>query len=145
MNSRPGIVVSCDPLNRTAGCVTVVMCSKSNHKDMPCHVTIRSMSEQSTAMCQHTYTVDKTRLGRYLGKISNLALQQVEVALMSALGMDDIAPCKPAGGTGLGVDEQSPSEEQMFPYTLLVAETEKNVYKSIYEQLIGKLVGKAGA
>lgn len=60
LKSRPGVVISGDALNKSSTCVTVVMCSASNKRDLPEHIVLRSTPLISTAMCEHIYTVDKS-------------------------------------------------------------------------------------
>lgn len=84
--NRPAIVVSCDALNRSSPCVTVVCCSGSNqHVDLPGHVEVTSTPRPSLALCEHIYTVDKSRLGDYLGALSPQELAGVDRGI--ALGL----------------------------------------------------------
>lgn len=76
MKDRPAIIVSCDALNDNSPVVQVVYCSASPKKELPEHITIRSTEQISTALCENVYTVDKSRVGRF------------------------VRPCKPPGGRG---------------------------------------------
>lgn len=68
MKDRPAIIVSCDALNDNSPVVQVVYCSASPKKELPEHITIRSTEQISTALCENVYTVDKSRVGRYVGR-----------------------------------------------------------------------------
>ena len=68
MKDRPVIIVSCDALNDNSPVVQVVYCSASPKKELPEHITIRSTEQISTALCENVYTVDKSRVGRYVGR-----------------------------------------------------------------------------
>lgn len=68
MKDRPAIIVSCDALNDNSPVVQVVYCSASPKKELPEHITIRSTEQISTALCENVYTVDKSRVGRFVGR-----------------------------------------------------------------------------
>ena len=75
---RPAIVVSCEELNRTSPCVAVVMCSASPKKELPEHITIRTTPVVSTALCEHIYTVDKSRLGKFVGRCTKAEIAALD-------------------------------------------------------------------
>ena len=85
MKSRPGIIVSRDDHNEAAETVQVVYCSASQHRELPEHVCIRSTPRPSTAMCEHIYTVDKSRLGNFVGHLTSQELQRLDIGIMVAL------------------------------------------------------------
>ena len=144
---RPAIVVSCEELNRTSPCVAVVMCSASPKKELPEHITIRTTPVVSTALCEHIYTVDKSRLRRYVGRCTRAELAQVDIGIISALAL---------GAYGLARPEEAAAEahpvEQPFPLVqpdmeLAIAQVERDVYKSLYESLLDRMTmeRRAGA
>lgn len=94
MKDRPAIIVSCDALNDNSPVVQVVYCSASPKKELPEHITIRSTEQISTALCENVYTVDKSRVGRFVGRCTRREMEQVDLGLLSGLG------CKPPGGRG---------------------------------------------
>ena len=85
MKSRPGIIVSRDDHNEAAETVQVVYCSASQHQELPEHVGIRSTPRPSAAMCEHIYTVDKSRLGNFVGHLTPQELQRLDIGIMVAL------------------------------------------------------------
>ena len=96
MKDRPAIIVSCDALNDNSPVVQVVYCSASPKKELPEHITIRSTEQISTALCENVYTVDKSRVGRYVGRCTKREMEQVDLGLLSG----PVRPCKPPGGRG---------------------------------------------
>lgn len=96
MKDRPAIIVSCDALNDNSPVVQVVYCSASPKKELPEHITIRSTEQISTALCENVYTVDKSRVGRYVGRCTKREMEQVDLGLLSG----PVQPCKPPGGRG---------------------------------------------
>ena len=91
---RPGIVVSATAANVMRDVVQVVFCSASTQHQMPEHVEIHSTPRRSTAMCEHIYTVDKSRVGTYIGTATPEEMEQLEAALSKALALG----AKNAGG-----------------------------------------------
>ena len=87
MKDRPAIIVSCDALNDNSPVVQVVYCSASPKKELPEHITIRSTEQISTALCENVYTVDKSRVGRYVGRCTKREMEQVDLGLLSGLGL----------------------------------------------------------
>ena len=100
MKSRPGIIVSRDDHNETAETVQVVYCSASQHRELPEHVGIRSTPRPSTAMCEHIYTVDKSRLGSFVGHLTPQELQRLDIGIMVALGIGAGAEAENLRGGG---------------------------------------------
>ena len=98
MKSRPGIIVSRDDHNEAAETVQVVYCSASQHRELPEHVGIRSTPRPSTAMCEHIYTVDKSRLGNFVGHLTHQELQWLDIGIMVALGIGGTEPENLRGG-----------------------------------------------
>ena len=88
MKSRPGIIVSRDDHNEAAETVQVVYCSASTNRELPEHVCIRTTPRPSTAMCEHIYTVDKSRLGNYVGHLTPQEQQRLDIGIMVALGIE---------------------------------------------------------
>ena len=87
MKDRPAIIVSCDALNDNSPVVQVVYCSASPKKALPEHITIRSTEQISTALCENVYTVDKSRVGRFVGRCTRREMEQVDLGLLSGLGL----------------------------------------------------------
>lgn len=99
MKNRPGIIVSRDEHNDVAETVQVVYCSASSkHPELPEHICIRSTPRMSVAMCEHIYTVDKSRLGNYVGSLTEQELQMLDVGIMVALGIGGTPEPENMGG-----------------------------------------------
>lgn len=144
---RPGIIVSCDELNRTSPVVAVVMCSASCKHELPEHITIRSTPVQSTALCEHIYTVDKSRISRRVGRCTKAEMAAVDIGLMAGLGLGqyDLArPCIGPGEQAQGCDsteEKDGVREELgrTMLSLIRAETERDTYKALYEGLLDRM------
>lgn len=144
---RPAIVVSCDELNKKSTCVTVVMCSTSNKRDLPEHITIRSTPVPSTAMCEHIYTVDKSRLENPCGHCTKAEMAAIDIGIMAGLGLGAYDLARPVEEA-----EEEPPVCGPFPLIqpnmeLAVTQAERDTYKRLYESLLDRMTmeRRAGA
>ena len=144
---RPAIVVSCEELNRTSPCVAVVMCSASPKKELPEHITIRTTPVVSTALCEHIYTVDKSRLGKFVGRCTKAEIAALDIGIMSALALGAYDLARPVEEA-----EDTNPVEQPFPLVqpdmeLAIVQVERDTYKSMYESLLDRMTmeRRAGA
>ena len=136
---RPGIVVSCEELNRNSPCVAMVMCSASSKKYLPEHITIRTTPVVSTALCEHIYTVDKSRLGKFVGRCTKAEIAALDIGIMSALALGAYDLARPVEAA----TEAHPIE-QPFPLVqtdmeLAIVQVERDTYKSMYESLLDRM------
>ncbi len=81
----------------------------------------------STALCENIMTISKERLGNYIRTCSEQEMSCIDTALLNSLG---ITP-NPIGG---GIEETAPQ-------SVSTIETERNLYKTLYEQILNKLIG----
>lgn len=137
--SRPGIIVSCDPMNRTSPCVEVVYCSPSDKRDMPGHITVRSTPVPSTALCEHIYTVDRSRVGRLMGRCTKNEMDAIDIGLVSGLGIGVFDLARP--DRALPEEEPAPVPDAPAEASaeLIRAQAERDAYKSLYEALLDRM------
>ena len=128
MKDRPAIIVSCDALNDNSPVVQVVYCSASPKKELPEHITIRSTEQISTALCENVYTVDKSRVGRFVGRCTRREMEQVDLGLPSP--QEDEEEPEPVRGD---------TEDGTASMTLVIAQTERDTYKRMYESLLARM------
>ena len=84
--NRPGVVVSCNDLNERSGCVLMALLSESEqHIGEPYVATVKSTGVVSTAVCSKLVTVDKIRLGTYMGTVTAQEMRSIEKAIMASL------------------------------------------------------------
>lgn len=141
-NDRPGVIVSCDALNHNSGQLTVALCSKSNTREMPCHVAIQTASG-STVMCEHITAVDRSRLGRYLGTCTDDEMKAIDDAIANALDLPISRPCKDAQQGSVAKGDTESTKREVGRISAIMAETEVAVYKSVYENLLDKVLKRA--
>lgn len=85
---RPAIVVSNEMCNIHSPTVEMVYLTSQPKTDLPTHVTIRSTSKQSTALCEQIMTIDASRLQDYLATCTAQEMTLIDAALMISLGID---------------------------------------------------------
>lgn len=139
---RPGIVVSCNKLNKGNVIAVVVFCSSSCSWDAPEHVQIKTTPRPSTAMCEHIYTVDRSRIGSYLGRVSKKELLAIDVAIMAGLGIADYDLASLQEAVRQEVRDERRVEETEAAVELAKAQAERDTYKTMYEGLVKVFEGK---
>lgn len=138
--NRPGIVVSRDARGTMGGTVQVVYCSASAHHPLQEHVTIRSTPRESTALCESIYTVDKSRLGAFLGRCTEEEMEEIDQALLLSLGLEASLPAHWPEGECRG---QIFIQEDPAEVKLARTEAERDTYKTMYESLLNKTMEAA--
>ena len=85
---RPAIVVSNDACNKFSPVIEVVYTTTSRRKHLlPTHVIVHSTPVTSVALCEHIYSVDKSRIDRMVGCCSPKELSRINHALAISLGL----------------------------------------------------------
>lgn len=120
---RPGIVVSCDELNEHSPSVEVVYLTTKDKKPMPTHVPILCKIN-STALCETIYTVSKDRLGDYVRTCSDEEMAAIDKGMLCSLGIDSV------------IEREVVEADTQDSSALAV---ERNLYKTLYEQLLDRL------
>lgn len=100
---RPVLIVQNDRGNRHAPTIIAVPLTASSRKPpLPTHVQLEEgeggLLHRSIVLCEQLRTLEKTRLDRRLGRLSNARLAAVEAALRHSLDMHDgAAPSETKG------------------------------------------------
>ena len=127
---RPGVIVSNDLGNKHSSNVEVVFLTSQSKKELPTHVSV-ICKVPSTALCENIQTVSKERLGTFIRACSDDEMREIDNALLCSLGIT------------IPEVERELEESYNFPPSteqISVAEIERNLYKSLYEQLLDKMV-----
>lgn len=117
---RPCMVVSSQMGIDTAPVVQCVYLT-TRFKNHSCNVLISSIPRESYAMCNHIYTVDKTRFGDYLGSATTDEMKRVDEALKLVLGLAE--------------------DDDKVDVDLRL---ERDLYKALYEKTLEKVVSLMG-
>lgn len=124
---RPGIIVSNDTLNEHSPVVEVVYLTAKDKKPMPTHVGILCKIP-STALCETIYTVTKDRLGDFVRSCTDKEMAEINRGMLCSLGI-----------TAPVVEREVETSENADTTSLAV---EKNLYKTLYEQLLDKFTAR---
>ncbi len=84
--NRPGVVVSGGELEGR-GLLQVVLCSGSSEHGIVTHVPIGGLQKPSVAMCEHLYTVDRSRIGALAGRCAEAEMAEIDRVLGIVLGL----------------------------------------------------------
>lgn len=143
---RPAIVVSNDMNNQYSATVEVVYLTTQPKTDLPTHVTINSTSRPSTALCEQVCTVAISRIGDYVGNVTENEMKQINTALLISLDLyippELTAAPNPDADTNYESSLQISEETYIQQLKLTIAKTERDVYKSMYENLLELVIGK---
>lgn len=121
MKARPAIIVSNDALNATSEVVMVVYLTTQPKRDEPTHVPIDATGCRSTAICEHIDHVSTLLVGDFCGTCSAEEMAAVDAALLAALGIET---------------EEAPVELRLEGDALVKACAERDVYKSLVDQML---------
>lgn len=121
---RPCVIVSADEITESeCGVVQVVFLTTQPKHVFPTHVKITSSGRESTVLCEQIVAIPKESLGARAGVCTPEDMRAIERGLLAGLGI----AAGPARAEG---DDQ-----------LLIARTERDTYKRMYEELLAKLLG----
>ena len=85
---RPAIIVSNNACNEHSPVIEVVYTTTSRRKHLlPTHVIVHSTPNNSVALCEAVYSVDKSRIERVIGHCSTNEVLRINKALAISLGL----------------------------------------------------------
>ena len=114
MKTRPAVVVSCGALAGTSPVVNVVYLSNTDKKREG-YVRVRTEKGLSVAHCENIYSVDKSRLGTYLGQCGEDEMVKIDAAIPAV------------------------QRESEAPEALDTAAVERDIYRRLYEGLLDRM------
>lgn len=89
---RPAIIVSAGNISSIENTVTVVYLTSKPKTASPSHFVTHCGGVTGTALCETISTVDKSQCGKFIGKLSDREMEQLNNALRATFGLDDIVP-----------------------------------------------------
>lgn len=143
--NRPAIIVSNNSTNAKAGFVNVVYLTTANKREMPYHIKVISGGKHATALCEQIVPVDKSRIGFYIGKITDEEMLAVDKALLFSLGISNtIKPSTLYKKWACAIDRYkldlsgNPAEDDTQHVNILEVDysqalKERDLYKTLYE------------
>lgn len=152
---RPAVIVSNNLNNEHSDVVEVVYMTTRPKTDLPTHVFTRSALSPSTILCEQVNSVSINRIGTWIGELTPNELQAVDTALAISLGIDfgRIETVREPTKEELGklLEEMKGSRPQIVPINedaetqIIKLETERNLYRELYGDLLAKLTKGATA
>lgn len=158
---RPGIIISNDVGNEHSPVVIVVYLTTREKKPLPTHVKINTADKPSTALCEQIETVYKGRIGKYIGQITDTEQKRLDKALAVSIGIglnlkgakfvetwskmyaeeDSNTVMTDALKKAIPAVEKMENEpvKEHTPEEIIRLETERDVYKGMYNELLGYL------
>ena len=89
--SRPVLIIQNDIGNLYSRTVIVIPITSAEKNDMLTHVKLGSnygLVADSTALAEHILTIDRERIGEYLGTVDDMKMLDVDQALRVSLALD---------------------------------------------------------
>lgn len=125
---RPAVIISNDVLNTKLSTIEVVFLTTRVKPISQAYTTVRSTGLISTVVCDQITTIDKNRVGEYIGRCTPEEMQKVDKAVLYSVGLENY-------GTELMSDEQ-------VLFRMQKIKSERDVYKEMYDNLFDKIISK---
>lgn len=148
---RPAVIVSNDIGNNVAPILEVVYLTTQEKKPLPTHVKICSAKYPSIALCEQIDTVNKDKVGDYIGQCSMAEMKKIDAALAVSIGIgvnikanDLVKKWAEAANEAVKPDEKEPIAEKVemtdVETQLEIAKitAERDVYKRLYEEAMAR-------
>lgn len=85
--ARPAIIVGNNIGNEKSPVVLVVYLTGAGKRWMPTHVPVQC-KRPSIALCEQVFTVDKSRIGKYIRTVSKEEMRGIDKALSISLALE---------------------------------------------------------
>lgn len=121
---RPAVIVSNDDFNKYSPNVEIVFLTSQEKKPLPTHVKIMA-KVPSTALCESIRTIPKSSLGDFVKSCNTTEMKNIDNALLVSLGLSEM-------------EMDTASTSTITDSSIAI---ERNLYKSLYEQLLNKITG----
>lgn len=155
---RPGIIISNDVGNEHSPVAIVVYLTTREKKPLPTHVKINSAEKPSTALCEQIETVYKGRIGKYIGQITDTEQKNLDKALAVSIGIglnlkgtkfvetwskmysEEVPQTTMTDALKKVIpdieEQEKKAEENHTPEEIVRLETERDVYREMYNELL---------
>lgn len=131
---RPAIIVSNNKCNMFSSVVEVVYLTTKPKTDLPTHVDIRTSSQPSIALCEQISSVSTDRIGDYIGTCSEQEMLMLDAAMAISIDINFNNVKTETDKEEKSVQKHDSNKE------LIKAETEKELYKNLYFELLERIV-----
>lgn len=125
---RPAVIVGCQEQCETAPVVQVVFLTGQEREARPYYVPIGSSYIPSTALCEHVYSVDRSRIRQRVGVCTKAELSAIDRALLCSLGLSDAK-------SKASLEEVPPAAGELARVA-----AERDTYRKMYERLLDRCI-----
>lgn len=147
---RPAVIVSNDKNNEHSTTVEVVYLTTQPKTDLPTHVLIRSLTRESTAICEQITTVATERIGTFKGKVTDGEMANIEIAMLVSLDLQMGTPKERVVEVVKEVPVEAPAsirpvgpEDAGLLNELAAANAKCEMLQSMYDALLNKVIKSA--
>lgn len=165
-SDRPAVIVSNNKNNENSNVVEIVYMTTQPKTDLPTHVTVRSTGRPSTVLCEQVYSVSTERIGTYIGECTDKEMENIDIALMISLQLDSSMKTSKKYNETIknqqeeielyrnkiqAMEQELKEKANVKPENTASSEetirlqTERDTYKTMYEQLLNRLVNGGAA
>ena len=125
---RPAIIISNDILNTKLHTVEVAFLTTRVKPISQAYTTTHATGVISTVVCDQITTIDKDRVGEYVGRCTPEEMQKVDKAILYSIGLEKY-------------NTELMSDEQVL-FRMQKIKSERDVYKEMYDNLFEKITSK---
>lgn len=129
ISGRPAVIVSNDRINDLCGVVEVVMMTTKSKAPAPERIEIKATGTRSTLLCEQITTIDKSRIGDFIGECTPEEMAAINRALISSLSLSET------------IKSPSLSDDEVLVRVNGI-KAERDAYKEIYERLFDRYCEK---
>jgi mRNA-degrading endonuclease toxin of MazEF toxin-antitoxin module len=119
---RPAIVISTASVNSIENTVTVIYMTSKPKMSSPSHFVTHCGGVSGTALCETISTVDKSKLGKYIGKLSEHEIEQLNNCLRATFDLGDSVPYASNEDLKNAQDEIKKLRKAIAAYKILITE-----------------------
>ena len=119
---RPAIVISTASVNSMENTVTVIYMTSKPKMSSPSHFVTHCEGVSGTALCETISTVDKSKLGKYIGKLSEHEIEQLNNCLRATFDLGDSIPYASNEDLKNAQDEIKKLRKAIAAYKILLTE-----------------------
>lgn len=151
---RPAVIISNDIGNNAGPVLEIVYLTTQEKKPLPTHVKINSSKYPSTVLCEQIDTVNKDKVGDYIGQCSMAEMKRIDAALAVSIGIGTNIKGNELVKKWAEAANEVEKPEKKEPEPVVVKETvlpdvetqleiakitaERDVYKRLYEELLAQ-------
>jgi mRNA interferase MazF len=133
---RPVVIVSSDEGNEKCPTVIGVWCT-SQYKYGKLYVPIVTEGKQARAICSQLVTLDKVRLGRNMGYVTDEEMSEIEEGILRALGITSYEDEYEAEEVE---QEEQEADDDNLEEKIADLELELKITRAAYDRLLAKVV-----